>query len=74
MFLLPEKLSTFTGTSNSTPVDLAPLLSPNFPRGYAQSNELYTYVIQNTNNVGYIRLSFDDWNLANSSNITVRYL
>ena len=50
------------------------ITSPNFPNGYAQNGETYTYILQNLDPYGHVRLTFDDWDVAQKSHIQVRIL
>ncbi|XP_012936420.1 uncharacterized protein LOC101857100 [Aplysia californica] len=45
--------------------------SPNFPHGYALNGEAFTFMIQNLDPYGYVRLTFDDWDIAPESKIKV---
>lgn len=45
--------------------------SPNFPNGYALNGETFTYMLQNLDPYGHIRLIFDDWDIAKESWIQV---
>ena len=45
--------------------------SPGFPQSYALRDEIYTYLIHNTQPGGLIRLGFPDWSLSPNSRITV---
>ncbi|KAL4235092.1 hypothetical protein ACF0H5_006730 [Mactra antiquata] len=47
------------------------ITSPNFPLGYALNGETFTYMIQNLDPYGHVRLVFDDWDLAEKSHIQV---
>ena len=65
-----EKFAEFTGTQGEVNSS-GYITSPNFPRGYAVRNEVFTYLIENTDPNGLIRLEFNDWNLSPNSRITV---
>ena len=45
--------------------------SPNFPHQYAMHNEVFTYLLENEDPKGLVRLGFDDWNLSPNSRLTV---
>ena len=45
--------------------------SPGFPQSYALRDEIYTYLVHNTQPGGLIRLGFPDWSLSPNSRITV---
>ncbi|KAK3579190.1 hypothetical protein CHS0354_022727 [Potamilus streckersoni] len=60
-----------TVTSPSDSVISGNITSPNFPQGYALNGETFTYMIQNLDPYGHIRLTFDDWDLAEESEIQV---
>ena len=45
--------------------------SPNFPHGYAMNGETFTYMIQNLDPYGHVRLKFDDWDVAPQSRVKV---
>ncbi|KAJ8303372.1 hypothetical protein KUTeg_019768, partial [Tegillarca granosa] len=45
--------------------------SPNFPNGYALNGETFTYMLQNLDPYGHIRLIFDDWDISKESWIQV---
>ncbi|BFZ13474.1 hypothetical protein BsWGS_16514 [Bradybaena similaris] len=47
------------------------ITSPNFPGGYALNGETFTYMIQNLDPYGHVRLIFDDWDLAPESKVKV---
>lgn len=65
-----EKLEEHSGTETELPA-VGHITSPNFPHRYAMRKEVYTYLIQNLNPNGHIRLSFDDWSLSPLSRISV---
>ncbi len=60
----------YEGTHNNN-MSWGWLESPNFPHGYAVRGEIYGYLIKNIDPGGHIRLTFDDWDLATSSRVTV---
>ncbi|XP_041377146.1 uncharacterized protein LOC121389544 isoform X2 [Gigantopelta aegis] len=45
--------------------------SPNFPHGYAMNGETFTYMIQNLDPYGHVRLKFDDWDVAPQSRVKI---
>ncbi|GAB1610162.1 cubilin-like [Argonauta hians] len=45
--------------------------SPNFPRGYAINGETFSYSMQNLDPNGFIKLIFDDWDVAHDSVVQV---
>ncbi|GFO30441.1 small nuclear ribonucleoprotein sm d1 [Plakobranchus ocellatus] len=47
------------------------ITSPNFPNGYALNGETFTYMIQNLDPYGHIRLTFDDWDIHRESKVKV---
>ncbi|XP_059152276.1 uncharacterized protein LOC131938300 [Physella acuta] len=47
------------------------VVSPNFPHGYALNGETFTFVIQNLDPYGHIRLMFEDWDIAPESKVRI---
>ncbi|XP_029647026.1 cubilin [Octopus sinensis] len=45
--------------------------SPNFPRGYAINGEIFIYSIRNLDPNGFIKLVFDDWDIAQDTTVQV---
>ena len=72
---LPDKKQTISGTITAPlySANTGSITSPNFPLGYALNGEAFTYIIQNLDPYGHVRLVFDDWDLADESYIEVIY-
>ena len=68
-----DKSHVITGTSSapSYSVGTGTITSPNFPYGYALNGETFTYMLQNLDPYGHVRLVFDDWDVAEKSQIQV---
>ncbi|XP_050399347.1 uncharacterized protein LOC126816668 isoform X1 [Patella vulgata] len=47
------------------------VMSPNFPKGYAMNGETFSYLIQNLDPYGHVRLLFDDWDVSPQSEVKV---
>jgi len=62
-FLFLEKTEVRTGENGAT----GNLTSPFFPSNYAMNAEVYTYTVNSTSLKSFIRITFDDWLLANTS-------
>ena len=62
-FFFLEKTEVRTGENGAT----GNLTSPFFPSNYAMNAEVYTYTVNSTSLKSFIRITFDDWLLANTS-------
>lgn len=71
--LFVDKIQKIVGTITAPlySAGTGSITSPNFPHGYALNGEIFTYVIQNVDPYGHVRLVFDDWDLAEKSNVQV---
>ena len=67
-YLFAEKLIILKEKPN---IDNIEIVSPNFPLGYATDSEIFSYNIVTRNNSGYVRVTFDDWDLASHSKLVV---
>lgn len=74
--MIADKKQTISGTITAPlySANTGSITSPNFPHGYALNGEAFTYIIQNLDPYGHVRLVFDDWDLADESYIEVRSL
>ncbi|ESO86584.1 hypothetical protein LOTGIDRAFT_235372 [Lottia gigantea] len=45
--------------------------SPNFPNGYAMNGETFSFLLQNLDPYGHVRVVFDDWDIAPDSQVKV---
>lgn len=71
MYKVVAKKEEFTGSPNSDNSNSGFLMSPNFPHGYALNGEIFLYSIQNLDRKGFIQLIFDDWDVAQESELQV---
>ncbi|XP_067651842.1 suppressor of tumorigenicity 14 protein homolog [Haliotis asinina] len=66
-FLILDKNELRQGMVAEYGTTIGRVLSPNFPKGYALNGETFTYMIQNLDPYGHVRLTFDDWDIAPES-------
>lgn len=71
IYRVVAKKKEFTGSPNTEGSSSDFLVSPNFPHGYALNGEIFIYSIQNLDHKGFIQLVFDDWDVAQESEIQV---
>lgn len=74
IFFFEAKKKEFTGSPNTEGSSSDFLVSPNFPHGYALNGEIFIYSIQNLDHKGFIQLVFDDWDVAQESEIQVKII
>lgn len=72
-YVFPDKKQSISGTITAPyySASTGSFTSPNWPFGYALNGEAFTYIVQNLDPYGHIRLMFDDWDLADESYIEV---
>ncbi|GFS10833.1 small nuclear ribonucleoprotein Sm D1 [Elysia marginata] len=70
-FTVLDKTEQYQGLKYQYGFSGGELTSPNFPQGYALNGETFTYVIQNLDPYGHVRLTFDDWDIAKESTVKV---
>ena len=73
LILISDKIQIVTGIVRPPlyTVITGHITSPNFPNGYAQNGETYTYILQNLDPYGHVRLVFDDWDVSEKSHLQV---
>lgn len=69
--IFPDKTQLYKGVVSEFEESSGYVTSPNFPGGYALNGETFTYMIQNLDPYGHVRVTFDDWDIAPESKVRV---
>ncbi|XP_070178062.1 uncharacterized protein, partial [Littorina saxatilis] len=70
-FQILDKNVLHQGVVSQYRKSMGTLRAPNFPKGYALNGETFTYMIQNLDPYGHVRLIAIDWDIAPESEVKI---